>query len=415
LGKATILQRYALAVLAPASVSAAHFVIQLLMLGSLSPAEFGSFAFLLIIVQFGFGLSNALVSTPYMVNVAHGDPSDTAHRTFFTVNALFAVLFGISVTLAGLAIATGPWCYVFGAFGGLAMIRWFGRAYSYAHLKPRAAAISDIVYAVCLVGMVAILFFNGQFGAATVAASFLIATAVSCLCLGLGFLRAQLYNLRIGSLPAYRKVWLGQARWTLLGVVTTESTANVHSYLVTLLAGPAAFAPMSAGALLVRPVLLSMSSLSQLEAPVLARAIASGDFLAADRTCRTFHAILLGIWAMTGLLAGAILLFIPSLIIKPNYAAADIITALALFMIITLAQIWQVPNASALQAANEFKDLSTVSVVSCAFSIAGVLGCLLVFPPVYSLAGIALGQCVMAGLTARLTGRWRHARQEVLT
>jgi len=172
---------------------------------------------------------------------------------------------------------------------------------------------------------------------------------------------------------------------------------------------------MSAGALLVRPVLLSMSSLSQLEAPVLARAIASGDFLAADRTCRTFHAILLGIWAMTGLLAGAILLFIPSLIIKPNYAAADIITALALFMIITLAQIWQVPNASALQAANEFKDLSTVSVVSCAFSIAGVLGCLLVFPPVYSLAGIALGQCVMAGLTARLTGRWRHARQEVLT
>jgi O-antigen/teichoic acid export membrane protein len=392
LGKATILQRYALAVLAPASVSAAHFVIQLLMLGSLSPAEFGSFAFLLIIVQFGFGLSNALVSTPYMVNVAHGDPSDTAHRTFFTVNALFAVLFGISVTLAGLAIATGPWCYVFGAFGGLAMIRWFGRAYSYAHLKPRAAAISDIVYA-----------------------SFLIATAVSCLCLGLGFLRAQLYNLRIGSLPAYRKVWLGQARWTLLGVVTTESTANVHSYLVTLLAGPAAFAPMSAGALLVRPVLLSMSSLSQLEAPVLARAIASGDFLAADRTCRTFHAILLGIWAMTGLLAGAILLFIPSLIIKPNYAAADIITALALFMIITLAQIWQVPNASALQAANEFKDLSTVSVVSCAFSIAGVLGCLLVFPPVYSLAGIALGQCVMAGLTARLTGRWRHARQEVLT
>jgi O-antigen/teichoic acid export membrane protein len=401
-GRFAALQRYALAVFAPSSVSAAHFVVQLMLLAVLTPAEFGSFAFLMILVQFGFGLSNALVSTPYTVEVSsHVDPHGDRRTMFFTANGLFALLFGLCVYLVGSLIAEGRWTLLFSVFALLAMIRWFGRAHNYAMLRPASSGISDIVYAVSLVAIVAALAWRGTLTLETVALAFVIATLLGCLCLGGDFIVRQFGSW--ASLRAYQEIWQGQSRWTLLGVVTTESTANIHSYLVTLLAGPAAFAPMGAAALFVRPVLLSVSSLSQLEIPILGRAIASGDVGKAAATSRRFLHALLAIWVATAALAYAVITFIPSVIIKPAYSLAEVEVAVLLFLVISLFQVWQGPNSALLQAARHFKPLSKVSVISCAFSIAGALVALLLLPPVYSLLGIAVGQLVMAVLMARLT------------
>lgn len=400
-GRFAALQRYALAVFAPSSVSAAHFVVQLMLLATLTPAEFGAFAFLMIVVQLGFGLSNALVSTPYTVEVSsHNDPHGGRRTMFFTANALFSAVFGLCVYLIGALIAEGQWTLPFAIFAGLAMIRWFGRAHNYAMLRPASSGISDIVYAVSLVAIVAIMAWSGTLTLETVAFAFVIATLLGCLCLGVDFLARQFGSW--GSLLPYGDVWQGQSRWTLLGVVTTESTANIHSYLVTLLAGPAAFAPMGAAALFVRPVLLSVSSLSQLEIPILGRAIASGDTIKAAATSRRFLHSLLAIWVATAALAYAVITFIPSVIIKPAYSLGEVEVAVLLFLVISLFQVWQGPNSALLQAARHFRQLSKVSVISCVFSIAGALIALALLPPVYSLLGIAIGQLVMAVLMARL-------------
>jgi len=403
-GRFAALQRYALAVFAPSSVSAAHFVVQLMLLAVLTPAEFGSFAFLMIVVQFGFGLSNALVSTPYTVEVSsHADPHGDRRAMFFTANALFALVVGLCVYLVGSGIADGRWTLLFSVFALLAMIRWFGRAHNYAMLRPASSGISDIVYAVSLVTIVVALTWRGTLTLETVAAAFVIATLLGCICLGGDFIVRQFGSWT--SLRAYREIWQGQSRWTLLGVVTTESTANIHSYLVTLLAGPAAFAPMGAAALFVRPVLLSVSSLSQLEIPILGRAIASGDVGKAAATSRRFLHALLAIWIATAALAYAVITFIPSVIIKPAYSLGEVEVAVLFFLVISLLQVWQGPNSALLQAARHFKQLSKVSVISCAFSIAGALIALALLPPVYSLLGIAVGQLVMAVLMARLARR----------
>jgi O-antigen/teichoic acid export membrane protein len=404
------LRRYALPLLAPSSVSAAHLVTQLVLLGHLSAAEFGLFAFLMVVVQFGFGLSNALICTPYMVNVSRAGISSDFDVAYFTVNILFSILFGVVVLIGATAAAGGSESCVYALFAAFAMIRWFGRAYNYAHLNPARAAVSDIAYAATLIVCIFTLSATGNMSTLTVSAAFLFAGLFSCLFLGAAFIGMCLSRLNPKALVAYREVWRTQSRWTLLGVVTTESTANIHSYLVTLLVGPSAFAPISAGALFVRPVLLALTSLTQLEAPVLARTIARREFDNADQIRRRFHLTLLALWAATGLLAWVIIAFVPALIIKPSFSRDDIVTALLFFMAISLAQVWQTPNSAALQAANRFEALSKVSVVSCLFSIAGVLIALVLLPPVYSLAGIAAGQLVMAILTARLTARWRHAR-----
>jgi len=403
-GRLAALQRYALAVFAPSSVSAAHLVVQLMLLATLVPAEFGSFAFLMILVQFGFGLSNALLSTPYTVEISSPvDPHGGRRTMFFTASAVFALVFGLCIYLVGALIAEGRWIMPFSIFAALAMIRWFGRAHNYAMLRPALSGLSDIVYAASLVMIIASLAWGGALTLETTALAFLVATVLGCICLGADFISRQIGSWT--SLRAYRDIWQGQSRWTLLGVVTTESTANVHSYLVTLLAGPAAFAPMAAAALFVRPVLLSVSSLSQLEIPIIGRAIAAGNIGKATATSRRFLHALLAIWVVTAALAYAVITLIPSVIIKPAYSLGEVELAVLIFLVISLFQVWQGPNSALLQAARNFKPLSQVSVISCGFSIAGALIALAFLPPVYSLLGIAVGQLVMAVLMKQLVRR----------
>lgn len=398
------LQRYALAVFAPSSVSAAHFVVQVMLLATLTPAEFGAFAFLLIVVQFGSGMSNALVATPYTVEVSsHPQPRADMQSMFFAANTVFTIGFAIAVYCVGSLVGNGLWTHLFALYALLAMLRWFGRAHNYAMLRPAASGISDIVYAVTLLAIVAGLAWTGKLGLDSVALAFIVATLVGCLCLGGEFLARQFSLRGLAQLPAYGQIWKGQSRWTLLGVATTEATGNVHSYLVTLLAGPAAFAPIGAAALFVRPVLLSVTSLMQLEIPILGRALASGDVGKADATRRRFLQALLAIWVATAALAYGVITFVPSLIIKPDYSLGEVEIAVMLFLVTSLFQVWQGPNSALLQAARLFKDLSKVSVIACGFSIAGALLALVWLPPVYSLAGIAVGQLVMAVLLARLS------------
>ena len=398
------LQRYALAVVAPSSVSAAHFVVQVMMLAILTPAEFGSFAFLLIVVQFGSGLSNALASTPYTVEVSsHAQPRRDMQAMFFAANGLLTIAFAAFVYLIGSLVGDGLWTHLFAIYALLSMLRWFGRAHNYAMLRPVASGISDIVYAVALVAMVAALAWAGRLGLDSLAVAFIVATLLGGLCLGAEFLARQFSLRGLAQLPAYGAIWKGQSRWTLLGVGTTEATSNIHSYLVTLLAGPAAFAPIGAAALFVRPVLLSVTSLMQLEIPILGRALASGDVGKADATRRRFLQALLVIWVATAALAYGVITYVPSLIIKPDYSLGEVEIAVLLLLVTSLFQVWQGPNSALLQAAKLFRPLSDVSVIACLFSIAGVLAALVWLPPVYSLAGIAVGQMVMAVLLARLS------------
>ena len=59
--------RFGLASVSSAGVSISHLLIQLVSIHHLDASGIGTLAFLLVIIQFGYGLSNALVSTPYTI------------------------------------------------------------------------------------------------------------------------------------------------------------------------------------------------------------------------------------------------------------------------------------------------------------------------------------------------------------
>ncbi|AYG70163.1 MULTISPECIES: hypothetical protein [unclassified Rhizobium] len=398
--------QYALAVVAPSSASAAHFLVQLVMLSRVSPGEFGAFVFLMVLVQLGYGLSNALVSTPYDVNASQQHPVQETRIVLTAVNAVYALLFTAGCIGAGLLIGAGEWVYLFALFGGLSMLRWFGRVFSYANRRPFATAVSDLTYATVLCLAVVFLLITNSFSMKAISVAFIVATIFGTICIGRDFLREQ-FIVPFSARPlSYIHIWRDQARWTLIGVVSTETTANAHSYLVTIFAGPAQFAPMGAAALFLRPIMLSMTALSQFERPFMGRAISAGDLGGARRVKRRFHLALALLWIGTIVLAAGVFALKPSLIIKPEYSAQDIHIAFALFALITLLQIWQAPNNVFLQAVRAFRPLSTVSVVSCIFSIIGVLLSLCFLPPVYSLIGIAIGQLVMSIKLSELANKW---------
>jgi O-antigen/teichoic acid export membrane protein len=407
------LARFGLASMSSAAVSVSHLLVQLVSVRRLEAAEIGTLAFLLVIIQFGYSLSNALVSTPYAIAVnQREDGEDQGFDFFYPVNLLLALSQGLLCAAIGWIMA-GPWAAAaFGLAGLFSLLRWFGRANAYAHHTPGGAAVSDLVYAVLVVAGVGATLAVGArlelFGAVLAGAGLL-----ALIPFGAAFLARHRPTGLGRALASYRPVWKRQSAWTLIGVITTEATSNAHSYIVTLFAGPAAFAPIAVGMLFFRPVNVCITALTQLERPRMARAVGQGNEGAARGSVRAFLAALLVIWVATAVTAGLILFAFPHIIIKPTLSVETVMIAVALCAALSLVQCIQAPMSVLTQARGAFKPLAATSVRSCFVGVAAVVAVTLLAPSVYTIAGVVLAQLVMMLGIWRLDRRWRAERAEV--
>ena len=408
------LARFGLASMSSAAVSVSHLLVQLVSVRRLEASEIGTLAFLLVIIQFGYGLSNALVSTPYAIAVNQredGAEGAGGFDFFFPMNLLLALSQGLLCAAIGWIMA-GPWAAAaFGLAGMFSLLRWFGRAISYAHHKPSGAAVSDLVYAVLVVAGVAATLAVGArlelFGAVIAGAGLL-----ALIPFGAGFLFRH-RPTRLGRAFAdYRPVWKRQSAWTLIGVITTEATSNAHSYIVTLFAGPAAFAPIAVGMLFFRPVNVCITALTQLERPRMARAVGQGDERSARGSVRAFMAALVVIWVATAVTAALILWLVPQVIIKPTLSVETVMIAVGLCAALSLVQCLQAPMSVLTQARGAFRPLAATSVRSCIVGVVAVVAITFLAPSVYTIAGVVLAQLVMMLGIWRLDHDWRRKQRE---
>lgn len=389
--RTSALLRYGLAASAPGTAAAAQFLLQLALLRFVDSAAFGQFAFVLGLVQFGFGLSNALISTPYTVSINGPTFEPGQALSFFTVNLVFAMGWGMVCGGAAALLGAQHEAWLFGLLAFLAMIRWFGRAHLYALHRPIQAATSDLVYSLALVIALAgacLVGLSLTMGALTVC----LATIAGIIALGSSFIARQFRQVWAGSLRSYGAVWREQSRWTLLGVVSSEATANAHAYAVTLWAGPAAFAPIAAASLFVKPVALALTSLTQLERPAMARFLTVGDLPAALRAVRRFRAASVCVWAVTVAVGVVVLAWYPHLLFKTSYDLESLSIAFSLWALISLLQCWSMPSSVLLQAAQWFRPLAHWGVICAVMAILAVLALVVMAAPIYSLIGIVLGQ-----------------------
>lgn len=420
-----ILARFRAALLGPFANAAAQFLFALFLLTRLPPADFGRFAFLMVVFQFAISLWNALFCAPladltFRPTLAQPfAPTSRPFAAFFAANALGVLIAGFFGTGLAMLLGLGGFAaMLYGAFLALALLRWFGRSVANASGEPRRVTISDATNAAMLLLGVLTLSL-AEILSLKLAISLPLAFGLLLLAMLCALLPLKSQALRWGEIGlfwrdlfAYAGIWRQHARWALFGVLSTEATINAHAYLVTLMAGAQAFAPLAASALMARPLGVVMSALSDFERPVLARALRGGSETALARSVKLFGLTLIAAWLGTLVLAAMLAVWRPAFLFPPSYRAADLLVGLGLWLAIMAARAARVPGSTLLQAAGAFRPLAGASLQAAGFSLLAVIPLLLAIGPLGSLAGILIGEIVFARLvhkTARAWWRGRHA------
>ena len=403
--------RYALSALGPVCISGAHFLAAVVVLHTLSPVHFGLFSFVMTIVPFCVSAAAALIGAPTTIGIRDRGYVDEAELATFQKANLVLAVFAFAVVCASLfasGLAMGA-AVLFGFYGAAMSLRWLARVYAYATEAPARAAASDIAYGALLLAGLGVLHLIGRLTMTNTAAVMLLAAASSLVLFDRAYLVKQFAPSAAGRLAGYIPVWRDLTRWSLLGVAATELTVNAHAYFVTFFSGPGAFALLALGSLLMRPVSVVLSSLPDMERPVMARAIGAGDYARAFRAVKEFRTAAAAVLLGTILIAAALLLWFPNIILKQGYDAHSAALIVAIWVVIMAVRALRTPEAVFLQAAGEFQPLAAIGMKSCAVSLAATLALLLAFGPIASLLGIVAGEIVMTAGIFKLSRTWKAA------
>ncbi|MGG5891093.1 hypothetical protein ACLF3G_28890 [Falsiroseomonas sp. HC035] len=366
------------------------------------------FAFLLIAQQFSIGIWSALFSAPLPVLLEKSDPSQRIEvlRCLFSTNLVLIGLAALAFTLLSLGLgATGWTAAAFAVCSGAALLRVVARAHAYSTGAPMRTVRSDLVYSAAVgCGVLILILLNPP----AVGFFFLVlgvSALVALMPFGSQYFLLQFFRFGTGDVAAYSLVWRQHSGWSLTGVITTELTVNSHAYLVTLLAGPAAFAPVAASALLTRPLGVAMNAMTEFERPRMARQIGENRIRDVLRSASGFRWTLIVIWIMTAISVPAVALIAPGILFAPQYDANVLAAGLALWMAVTAVRLMRLPESVLLQAAGCFRGLAMASILSACISVVAVALLILVGGPVWSIAGILIGEAACG------FGIWRQARR----
>jgi len=402
-----LVTRYGLSASGPVCISFAHFVAAIVCLRTFPHAAFGIFSFALVIVPFCLSLSGALIGAPAAIALRHHVLSGHELCTYLKTNLLFTLLAAMGVLLL-MRLSRADWSLacLFAAYAGAMTLRWFARTLFYARGPAWRVLVSDLCYSLAL--LIGLFVLRGLHLLAAIGAAELLfgAACIGLLSFGWDYLVEQFDLSNMSAITGYIPIWRDLARWSALGVVLTELTVNAHAYLVTFLCGPAAFAPLAAGALFIRPIQLVLAAIPDRERPIMARQIGRGDHGGARHSVNQFRIAAGAVWLTTVIVSAALLLWFPHLVLKQGYDPSQALIVLGFFAAITAARTFRTPESVLLQAAGQFRGLASAGLVASLVSLGATFVLLLLAGPVFSLAGILAGELVVTARVLILSRDW---------
>jgi GT2 family glycosyltransferase/O-antigen/teichoic acid export membrane protein len=410
---ALAMRRYGLASVGPFGSAAAQFLLTLAMLSALSPQDFGVLSFFLVVSQFSSLIWGALFGSPLPILVMNPDRKTvltlfqaTAGTCFCLTAASLAVFFGLGLLFAPANVAG-----VFAVFASLSLLRMFARASAYALGAPLVTVTSDLFYlATLLAGTTAIF----RDGAKSLDAPLIVLSA-SVLVSFIPFIRLgaprALLSLRFNDLRHYGAIWSEHASWSAAGVVAAEMVANAHVYVVTIFLGPAAFAPLSASSLVIRPLNVFMNALTDFDRPEFARLAGKHDLEAITRGVRRFETALAVAWLGTAALTVLVIVFFPKILRPSAYRFDDVVKALLIWMVVAGARTLRIAQNTFLQGAGEFRGLARITAISSVVSLVAVALLVATQSAVLSLLGVLAGEMTATALTRRELRVWRKVKE----
>ncbi|MDV3482257.1 lipopolysaccharide biosynthesis protein [Sphingobium yanoikuyae] len=372
----------------------------------LSKADYGYLAFCIALTVFGNGVINATAGTPLSILL---NQNDVVRPDIFWPVVKVSTL--ISIGVAGILFVFGiAWerplssVAVLSCYGFLNGVRWIQRSYQYARHRPARAALSDLIASLTILAGVAILIWLRP--ESLIWPSVLLAVSIMAgFAVIIGRSDATEYPLgeqHLYPIREYRHVWREQSRWALLGIVTTEMAVNGHIYVVTTLAGPAAFSPIAIATLAWRPAMTIITAMTLLERPRLAAAMAAKAIERVKSIRRQLRYIFYSVFVLNLSLIACAMIFFKKYFDKGKYDITVIGTAMALWMCVIFVRTVRTQDSVFLQAAREFRPLAMTSVIAAPVSLVLAAFMTQVFNPLFSIVGIILGEITMTCLVIRL-------------
>lgn len=401
-----IRSRYLWSVGAQGLVSAFHFALNLILVRSIAPADFGIYAFAFVLAMFSSAVNNALIATPLTVwTPVIKDPQERqrSESMFSTLNSLLFFVLGAVGCVYAMATedSVESRLTVLGVvtFVAVYAARQYSRTTGYARLRPLVPAAGDLSYVVVGSVLVTALFMRPEHPpVGMVLFALALANAAAMLVESVCLNRRLQFPQGLSGwqfLGGYRAMW-PETRWALIGSLTTLVLGHAHSLVVTWRLGPEAFAPLAAGYVLFGPVRIALVTWQNMVKPELAVALSEGRVDAVRQqlkltTLKTAIAV-----CVLGVVLTICWPWIYDLLYASQYSDAPMGLIVGLWAITTfLAASYNAPSA-ALQALKEFRALAHASIYGAVLSLSLVLVLLWSFGATPTLLGVLAAEAFLA-------------------
>ncbi|RVU37464.1 hypothetical protein EOE67_09740 [Rheinheimera riviphila] len=384
------------------TLAMSSFVLGYLLLLVAPAKDYGNFAFMLIVQGLGFGVINALLASPLLIQLHHKQLSTRQLAGFTRLAFALAFLTGL---LQGALLAVQHYdlaiVLLYSAAGLVQLLRWYGRCYC-QNLTPALVVVSDLLFGVLCTGAALLCWWWRQLDFLNTGWILLCSGLVACAPFVASLGRSL---LQTADFSALQQGYSAQGKPALIGVVTVEMTANIHSYLVVLIAGAAAFAPLAAAALFLRPMSVIQASLGQSEKPQLTKALAEnalndhenmgGGLAKIMQLMGDFRRLSFAAFMLNSVLVLMACVCWPVLLWPDDLSRTDFVAALGLLLLIALLRSVRGPTSALLQAADQFRPLAKVTLCSSAITVPLVVVLLWCSGPISTLVGILVGELIM--------------------
>ncbi|MCW1839132.1 hypothetical protein [Prosthecomicrobium hirschii] len=383
-------------ILDQAVLSAFNLGLSLLLVATVAPADFGRFSYGLAVLLILGSVHNALVATPIGVSLPGQGRATQAdvlsvllgadHRlrlALMPVAALLLAFAGTDPAFVGPALAL---CF-------FSLWRETQRGLAFALSEAGRALAIDLV-AVSVSALAAGLLWR-------------IVPPVSALLSGMAIGSAAAVAVahrsgpfgrggfgtggRGGGWRRYGRFW-HEARWSLLGAVTTEAQFRGYVFAVQALRGADTLGAVQAGRALMGPLPLLASAWSRVARPEMTRALVE------RRDADALRIVILGTGGVLvlslGYLAALALAWpwIEPRLFGGRYPGIGVLTAA--WGLTTLIGTGHICLGTYLQAARCFRPLAFVSVGGAAASAIALAGLATAVPTVYAVGAVAVGETI---------------------
>lgn len=368
--------------------------LNLLLIRSAAPAEFGRFILASSVVLVLTSLQNALVTTPLSVLVpgrvkAEQDDVLALLRQFDQMLRILAAAVASLICLltdhsAGYLLAVAAVTYT---TLGREMLRSQVLAFEQTTLCLRIDCL-----AVGLSLLATGLLWNVATPAVASLGGLAFGNLVATIVLAPAERRTRLSRPSWEIVVAYRRRFWGDTQWSLIGAGTTELQYRSYVFALELFRDAATLASVQAGRLLLGPLPLVVGAWGRVARPAMARQLAAGDPHAMLRTATQGLAYVLAVGS--GYCA---VLFIgwswaERIFFQGRYPEAGAMTAAwgAYMMVVIAHMVLSVP----LQAAMRMKELAHVTLATATMSCLLLIGLHFEMPAIYAVFALTAGEVV---------------------